>query len=85
MLMTILNRLLICVGYTDLMYSLISNLTTTLLIDYNKYIIVNFKGVIMSKLITKIQNRLKGKEIKKTGNHWASGYIDYAKEKGYFS
>lgn len=41
-------------------------------------------GTITTAEFLKIVASLDGKEIEKTGNHWASGYIDYAKEKGYF-
>ncbi len=41
-------------------------------------------GTITTAEFLKIIASLDGKDIAKTGNHWASGYIDYAKEKGYF-
>ena len=41
-------------------------------------------GTITTAEFLKIVASLDGKEIEKTGTHWASGYIDYAKEKGYF-
>ena len=41
-------------------------------------------GTITTAEFLKIVASLDGKEIEKTGNHWASGYIDYAKGKGYF-
>ena len=72
------------VGVTHWAYNTINELTDKGIIKGYPDNTFKPSGTITTAEFLKIVASLDGKDIAKTGNHWASGYIDYAKEKGYF-
>ncbi|MGP1569885.1 MAG: S-layer homology domain-containing protein, partial [Eubacteriales bacterium] len=72
------------VGSTHWAYKTINGLTGKGIIKGYSDNTFKPSGNITTAEFLKIVASLDGKEIEKTGNHWASGYIDYAKKEGYF-